>query len=903
MLATRGRRRREGGPTAFAGGRLRAQAWKAEIEGPAGQARQWLDYEACRGPASLPGRKPMSILRASCLFLLLASTGLHAAITADGTDRGMRALEAARPDAPRPLAPMHATPCVDGMAGIYPCSNIDLLAFVPVGEFAASSTNSLWGWTDPVDSTEYALIGADNGIAFYRLTDPTHPVYLGKLPGHTPTSSLWRDVRVYQNHAFVVSDNNPGHGMQVFDLGALRGVTTPQTFAETAWYGAFGPGHTISINEATGFAYVPGSNLTCPGDAHSGGLQMLDIHVPDAPVYAGCVSDAAFTHLANAGYTHESQCWVYAGPDTAHVGKEICIDSNGPTKRVAIVDVTTKSAPVTLSSVTYAGASYPHQGWLTEDQRYLLVDDELDEQSIGHNARTYVWDVSDLDAPVLVGHHDSALPVIDHNLYVHGQYVYQSNYEAGFRILHIDNLSAAQLSEVAYFDTYPAGNSAAFNGSWNNYRFPGSGNVIVTGIDEGFFVLEPHLCTAPATPTLTATPNGDQHIDLSWGGSAPDASYRIERAQGGCSGHFETIADQLAATTYADTSASGQVNYGYRVVALDASGFCAAPASTCVEAQTSGLCTAPPLFAGVANAQNAGSAQCRVDLAWTAAAPACGATSSYSVYRSDLADFTPDAANRIAEGIGDLAFADQSVAGGMPQYYVVRAADPSNNSEDANLVRLAATPTGPSTDGTFVSGAEPGDPQFEAESVGEPARLAPGQIEHAGWHMSSTRMHGGAQSFWSTAANNLCVTLVTPALTLSAGESSQLSFWSAWDVEQGWDGGVVEVSTDGGTNWTRLTPAGGYPGTITDGGTLCGVTVGSGAFTGMSHLSWSPYQIDLTAYAGQSVKLRWLYRTDTAQTGEGWFVDDIALTHAQVPGTCTIGSDVIFADGFDAALR
>jgi choice-of-anchor B domain-containing protein len=685
--------------------------------------------------------------------------------------------------------------------------------------------------------------------------------------------------------------------MQVFDLEALRSVTTPQTFAETAWYGAFGSSHTISINEATGYAYVPGSNLTCPGDPRSGGLQMLDIHVPDSPVYAGCVSDAAFTHLSNAGYTHESQCWVYAGPDAAHVGKEICVDSNGPTKRVAIVDVSNKAAPVTLSSVTYAGASYPHQGWLTDDQRYLLVDDELDEQNIGHNARTYVWDVSDLDAPVLVGHHDSTLGVIDHNLYVHGPFVYQSNDEAGLRILRIDNLSAAQLTEVAYFDTYPASNNPEFNGSWNNYRFPGSGNVIVTGIYEGFFVLQPNLCSMPATPNVSATPNGDNRIDLGWNATA-GAMYRVERAQGGCNGTFETIADQIEAGAYADMGASGQVDYGYRVVAHDASGICAAPVSSCVAAQTSGSCTAPPLFAGAATAQNAGSAQCRVDLAWPAATPACGATSSYSVYRSDLADFTPDAANRIANGIGDLAFADQSVAGGAPRYYVVRALDTSNDSEDANLVRLAVTPTGADADGTFVSGAEPGDPPFEAESVTHPS-LAPGQIEHAGWHMSSTRMHGGAQSFWSTAANNLCVTLVTPALTLSAGQSSQLSFWSAWDVEQGWDGGVVEISTDGGTNWTRLTPAGGYPGTITDGGTLCGVAEGSGAFTGMSHFSWSPYQIDLAAYAGQNVKLRWLYRTDTGQTGEGWFVDDIALTHALVPGTCTVGSDVIFANGFD----
>lgn len=373
----------------------------------------------------------------------------------------------------------------------------------------------------------------------------------------------------------------------------------------------------------------------------------------DAPVFAGCVGDA--------GYTHESQCWVYAGPDTAHVGREICVDSNGPTHKVAIVDVTDKGAPVTLSSFTYDGAAYPHQGWLTDDHRYLLVDDELDESNFGHAARTYVFDVSDLDAPVLVGHHDSALGVIDHNQYVHGQYVYQSNYEAGVRILRMDNLSAAQLTEVAYFDTYPASDHPQFNGSWNNYRFPGSGRVIATGIDEGFFVLEPHLCTAPATPALAATPNGDHRIDLAWSGSAPDATYRVERAQGGCGGRFETIADQIAASSWSDTDASGDVTYGYRVVATDASGGCAAPASTCVEAQTSGSCTAPPLFAGIANA---GTAQCRVDLAWAGAQPACGGPAAYSVYRSDQADFVPDLAHRIATGIGALAWADDAVAGG-----------------------------------------------------------------------------------------------------------------------------------------------------------------------------------------------------------------------------------------------
>ncbi len=95
----------------------------------------------------------------------------------------------ALPSAATPLAPRHATPCVDGMAGIYPCSNIDLLAFVPLAQFDADSTNSLWGWTDAQSGIEYALVGADNGTAFFDLSTPDHPLYLGKLP-RTPAPAV-----------------------------------------------------------------------------------------------------------------------------------------------------------------------------------------------------------------------------------------------------------------------------------------------------------------------------------------------------------------------------------------------------------------------------------------------------------------------------------------------------------------------------------------------------------------------------------------------------------------------------------------------------------------------------------------------------------------------------------------
>ena len=527
----------------------------------------------------LPIRFRATVVRGVALAsLLLAARRWRRRTQLDAT---MQAQLAARPAAPPPAAPLHESPCVAGMAaGTYPCHNVDLVAFVPVASVGASTTNSLWGWTDPQDGTEYALVGLNNGVAFFDLGVPDHPLYLGKLPTHTG-SSIWRDVRVHANHAYVVSDNNGAHGMQVFDLTRLRNVAAPPvSFTEDAHYAGqpggtvLGRGHTININPATGYAYIPGTN-TCPAPTANGALHMVDIRSPASPVFAGCVTTGS--------YTHETSCVTYQGPDSAHAGKEICFNANGPTDRIAIVDVSNKAAPVTLASLTYPGSGYPHQGDLTSDHRYLLLNDELDESQFGHNAKTLVWDVSDLDLPVLVGAHTHALGVIDHNLYVHDNHVYESNYESGFRVLRIDNLSQAQLTEIAYFDTYPASNAPEFNGNWNNYRFPGSGLVIASGIDEGLFVLRPRLCEAPPAPTaLVAGANGDNRIDLAWTGSGRvGARFVVERAQGGCGGVFTTVASDLAGTAYSDTTASGGVAYGYRV-SESAGAMCGSAASACV---------------------------------------------------------------------------------------------------------------------------------------------------------------------------------------------------------------------------------------------------------------------------------------------------------------------------------
>ena len=186
---------------------------------------------------------------------------------------------------------------------------------------------------------------------------------------------------------------------------------------------------------------------------------------------------------------HRRLC--HDGPDAEHSGKEICFNSNEDT--LTIVDVTNKAAPVQLSRTGYTGHGYTHQGWLTEDKRYFVHDDELDELERGHNTRTYTWDVSDLDAPTLAGHWDANGKAIDHNQYIKGNHTYQANYRRGLRILALTDPASGHLTEAAYFDTYPAADGNSFAGAWSVYPYFESGLVIVSDISRGLFILRPNL--------------------------------------------------------------------------------------------------------------------------------------------------------------------------------------------------------------------------------------------------------------------------------------------------------------------------------------------------------------------------------------------------------------------------
>lgn len=375
------------------------------------------------------------------------------------------------------------TPCNNGFAGIYPCSGIDLLSHLDLtGLGGGNNANDIWGWTDPNTGVDYAIVGLSGATAFVELADPENPVFLGQLPTAT-SSSLWRDIKVYNDHAYIVSEASY-HGMQVFDLSRLANVQNPPvTFDEDGYFDGHGKAHNIVINEETGYAFSVGTSYC------SGGLFVTDLSNPTEPVYVGCYD--------LDGYVHDAQCVTYKGPDPDHQNEEICFNFHSSGDKLTIVDVSDKSDMENISTSTYNQPDITHQGWVTEDHKYLLVGDEGDELGFGINTTTHIYDIQDLDAPVHIGTYVGPNASTDHNLYVHNGLVYESNYSSGLRILDASDVANGNLTEVAYFDEYHDHNQAGFDGAWSAYPYFESGIVIISDYDYGLFVVRPHTSVSP----------------------------------------------------------------------------------------------------------------------------------------------------------------------------------------------------------------------------------------------------------------------------------------------------------------------------------------------------------------------------------------------------------------------
>ncbi len=351
----------------------------------------------------------------------------------------------------------------NGRIAEFDAHNVTLLSWMPLNLFPDTqiSANVCWGYVSP-SGREYILLGLRRGTAVLEVTNPTLPALVGYVPGAT---SLWRDFKVIGHHAYAVSEG--GLGIQVIDLSGVDSGTVVHVKNKTQ--NGHSSTHTIASNPDSGYLYLAGANIA------NGGLVAVSTTDPTDPKIVGSW---------NTRYVHEAQIVTYtSGP---FAGREIaycCTGSAG----LDVVDVTNKSNMVRIGGLKYPGTRYCHQGWLTEDGKYFLINDEMDEPDPAPTTRTHVVDVQNPASPVYKGWFTSGKTSTDHNLYILDGKAYQANYLSGLRVFDVsDPLNAEQ---IAWFDTHPESDAPGYHGAWDCYPFLPSGTIAISDIERGLFLV------------------------------------------------------------------------------------------------------------------------------------------------------------------------------------------------------------------------------------------------------------------------------------------------------------------------------------------------------------------------------------------------------------------------------
>jgi choice-of-anchor B domain-containing protein len=295
--------------------------------------------------------------------------------------------------------------------------------------------------------TEYAIVGHESGVGIVSLANPANPTLLQDLPG---ISTIWREIDVYQNYAYVV--NEGGDGLRIINLANLPGNVS---YKDTIISG-MNTGHTL---------YIEGTRLYVFGaDIDQGGVSVFSLANPWKPTKIGSWDQR---------YVHDA----YVRNNIAYLGE---INDGF----MEIVDLTNLGAPVTLGSVT-TPSNFTHNTWLNDAGNVVFTTDEVNAAYVA------AYDISNPSNIVEIARFRSSLSngqAIPHNVKVLNDYHVTAYYKDGVNI--VDCSRPNNLIEVGYYDTNPL-SGGGFDGVWGLDCYLPSGNIVASDMSEGLFVLGP----------------------------------------------------------------------------------------------------------------------------------------------------------------------------------------------------------------------------------------------------------------------------------------------------------------------------------------------------------------------------------------------------------------------------
>ena len=330
---------------------------------------------------------------------------------------------------------------IDDDSCIYPISSLDmdLISTYDYDE----TINDIWGYA--TTQNEYALVGTNEGFSVVDISIPENPIELFFIEG---TNTIWRDIKTWQNYAYIVCDNC-NDGLLIVDLNDMTG----QTYSFNTEF--FNKAHNIFIDE-NGFLYAFGGNPS--------GVMILNLNNdPTNPTYEG---------INNTFYLHDGM----ARNDTLW-------GASTSTGEFIIYDVSNKNSPTIIASQPTPGG-VTHNCWISEDGNTLFTTQEY---SGGHIRSYDVSDIYNISMSDQIQSWSGFTDVVPHNTHVIGNYLITSYYTDGVTI--VDTSDPYNLIEVAYFDTSPQYQGDGYYGCWGAYPYLPSGLILATDRQNGLHVL------------------------------------------------------------------------------------------------------------------------------------------------------------------------------------------------------------------------------------------------------------------------------------------------------------------------------------------------------------------------------------------------------------------------------